>query len=44
MLALKVRSVDKDDPIFKQGLTIFTPRSARPKPQQQPPNVEEEQE
>ncbi len=34
-----------DDPIFKRGLTIYTPPSARPKPTPQPPpNVEKEPE
>ena len=34
-----------DDPIYKGGLTIFTPASARPKPTPQPPpDVEEEPE
>ncbi len=30
-----------DDPIFKEGLVIYTPLPARPKPQQKPP-VEKE--
>ena len=31
-----------DDPILKQGLSIYTPPSARPKPTPQPsPDVEE---
>jgi hypothetical protein len=31
-----------DDPIFKRGLTIYTPPSARPKPTPQPPPDAEE--
>ncbi len=31
-----VSPAKRDDPIYKEGLTIFTPRSARPKPALKP--------
>ncbi len=33
-----------DDPIYQQGLVIFTPHSARPKPKEEPVEEEPQQE
>ncbi len=39
-----LRPVQADDAIYQQGLTIYTPYPARPKPPEpnKPPDVEEE--
>ena len=41
---LKIRSAGPDDPIYKEGLTIFTPWPARPKPPEEKDEPDEEPE